>query len=361
MTISPSPTPHNDRASSARGCDLVRQALSLAETFRQEADGHHAKLRQFLQDAFALLRRFGADPEAWGELRHDPFWLEQRRKPKLGCNGRDLLLFLTQATSANERSRAAKYAIALEFLLGADIPEDQVAVFIAEAGGMDAVHQNALALARSALPLNGAATGEGSEGNCGAEKGGARKKPTSVRQAGAVVAATARRELAQSGEANPDAYVSATADIVGTPPAYGLNLSPTRRGPGKVGRFNSIVIQVEDADFERLVLSAAPETPARRVLIEVIMSTSDPPRALAPVKILKISPVANARVGREATVSVPDPAGADKKDTTHTPPARATASERFRGPLRSGREVQVFCREDRVREAGRRSMAQAAP
>jgi hypothetical protein len=357
MTGSPPLSPHDDRVSSARTCDLVSRALSLAETFRQEADGHHARLRQFLQDAFALFRRFGADPEAWSELRRDPFWLGQRRKPKQRCNGRDLLLFLTQSTSANERSRAAKYAMALEFLLGAEIPEDQVAAFIAKAGGIDAVHRNALVVARSAPPLNGAAR-EGSEDNFGTDDGDAHKGVIPVRHAGAVVAATARRELAQAGETNTDAYVAATADIVIAPGAFGLNLlSARRRRPGKGRSSHSIVIKIEDADFDRLVKCAAPETPSRRVLFEALMSTGDPPEALGPVKILEISPVYDVPVGGEATASAPGRAAADENDVTQTLPKRATPSEGLQGSPGPGRKVQIFRREDRVREVGRKLMA----
>jgi hypothetical protein len=151
--------------------------------------------------------------------------------------------------------------------------------------------------------------------------------------------------------------VAAAADIIGAPSAFGLNLLPARRrGRGKSGSARSIVIKVDDADFDRLVNCGVPETPSQRVLFEAIMSTSDPPRALAPVKILEISPVYDVTVGGGTTAPAPGRTAAGEKVTPQSLPTRATASEGPQGPPRPGRAVQIFRREDRLREVGRRLM-----
>jgi len=52
--------------------DLMREAQDLAYSYRATADGHHSRLRMFLQETYALHLRFRDNAEAFRELRRHP-------------------------------------------------------------------------------------------------------------------------------------------------------------------------------------------------------------------------------------------------------------------------------------------------
>jgi hypothetical protein len=112
-------------------------ANKLSAFYRQLEGGYHAGLRAFLQHAYGLVAAFSNDKTKFDKLRRAKFWNASRQKPNAKNIAKWTLYYIMQATSAQVRSRAGKYAKILNFLRAKNTRPCDVARLIDELGGIE--------------------------------------------------------------------------------------------------------------------------------------------------------------------------------------------------------------------------------
>jgi hypothetical protein len=118
----------------------------LVEKYRGIVDGHHAAIRQFLEDCLPVVCEFQREPDEFERLKADPFWEEaSRQKPKDPSTSKWVLYFAMRAKTKNVRNRAGRYAVVLDGLIREKVRPDMVAARIKEMRGVEAAYLHFLA------------------------------------------------------------------------------------------------------------------------------------------------------------------------------------------------------------------------
>lgn len=104
-------------------------------------DGHQAVLRQFLERCCVAVRAFQHDKAQFERLKADSFWEASRQKPKDASRSKWALYFIMQAKTPNVRSRAGRYAVVLDGLIGDDVAPNAVAARIKDMGGVEEAYE----------------------------------------------------------------------------------------------------------------------------------------------------------------------------------------------------------------------------
>jgi len=121
-------------------------AQGLVEKYRGIVDGHHAAIRQFLEDCLPVVCEFQREPDEFERLKADPFWEEaSRQKPKGPSTSKWVLYFAMRAKTKNVRTRAGVYAAVLDGLIREKVRPDTVAARIKEMRGVEAAYLHFLA------------------------------------------------------------------------------------------------------------------------------------------------------------------------------------------------------------------------
>ena len=263
--------------------DLMREAQGLTSHYRDIADGHHSRLRAFLQDTYALHLRFRDNAGEFRELRRHPFWERSRQKPK-PTTSRWLLLFVTRAASENERSRIGKYAAVLDFFAEMKLPQNCVAEAIERIGGVDAAHRTALRTRRMRLVLEP----EERLGDAGTDLAVA--KSNSRAAAGVSFADVAALELAVAGLTDESAVLSRLTKILADPSIVGFEEGSPPKKRGRPFSLNSSIVleEVLAPDLEEIIGEATPDSPVRRYAFIVDVFPCDPLSGWVPVKVISI-------------------------------------------------------------------------
>jgi len=263
--------------------DLMREARDLTSHYRDIADGHHSRLRIFLQDTYALHLRFRDNAGEFSELRRHPFWERSRQKPK-PTTSRWLLLFVTRAASDNERSRIGKYAAVLDFFTEMKLPDNCVAEAIEHIGGVDAAHRTALRMRRMRLVPEP----EERLGDAGTDLAVA--KPNSRAAAGVSFADVAAVELLVAGQTDESAVLSRLTKILADPSIVGFEEeSPPKKRGRPFSLDSSIVLEeVLAPDHEEIIGGARWNSLVRRYAFIVDVLRYDPLRDWVPVKVISI-------------------------------------------------------------------------
>ena len=232
--------------------DLMREAHDLTYSYKAMADGHHSRLRMWLQETYGLHLRFRDNAEAFRELLRHQFWERSRQKPK-PTTSRWLLLFVTRTTLENERSRVGKYAAVLDFFTEVKLPENCVAEAIERMSGVDAAHKAALRTRRMRLVPAPDMSIEQHEGEAGTDLAVATSN--SPTEAGVTFAEVASLELGGVDRTNESAVVSRLTEMLADPSALGFEVEsiPKKRG-SPFSLDNTIVVEeVPDLDFNEII------------------------------------------------------------------------------------------------------------
>ena len=121
-------------------------AQGLVEKYKRIVDGHHAAIRQFLEDCLPVVLEFQREPDEFERLKADPFWEEaSRQKPKDPSTSKWVVYFAMRAKTKNVRTRAGVYAAVLDGLIREKVRPDRVAARIKEMRGVDAAYLHFLA------------------------------------------------------------------------------------------------------------------------------------------------------------------------------------------------------------------------
>ena len=121
-------------------------AQGLVEKYKRIVDGHHAAIRQFLEDCLPVVLEFQREPDEFERLKADPFWEEaSRQKPKDPSTSKWVLYFAMRAKTKNVRTRAGVYAAVLDGLIREKVRPDRVAARIKEMRGVEAAYLHFLA------------------------------------------------------------------------------------------------------------------------------------------------------------------------------------------------------------------------
>jgi hypothetical protein len=267
--------------------DLIREAQNLTHSYRATADGHHSRLRMFLQETYALHLRFRDNAAAFRELRRDPFWAQSRQKPK-PTTSRWLLLFVTRAASENDRSRVGKFAAVLDFFTEMKLSKNCVANAIGGIGGVDAAHQAALRMRRMRLVPPPDQSGERHGTDAETDLLGA--KSDSPARAGVTFAEVASLELAGVDGTNESAVVTRLTKMLADPSTVGFEVkSPSKKRANPYSLDNAIVVEeVRHSDFDEIIGGATPISPVRRYVFVVDVLPRDLVTDLVPVKLIAI-------------------------------------------------------------------------
>jgi hypothetical protein len=116
-------------------------AKLVAEEYATLENGYHAKLRMFLCRACRAHDIYCESPDAFEELKQDPFWENSRQKPKDLTTSRWVLYFVMQATESKDRARATKYAAIIEGFKREGVKSNQLPDRIVELGGIEAAYR----------------------------------------------------------------------------------------------------------------------------------------------------------------------------------------------------------------------------
>ena len=262
--------------------DLMGEAQNLTYLYLAIADGHHSRLRMFLQKVYALHLKFRGNAEEFRQLRRDPFWEGSLQKPK-PTTSRWLLLFVTRA-APGKRSRIGKYAAALDFFTKMKLPENCVAEAIERIGGVDAAHQTALRTRRMRLVLEP----EERLGDAGTDLAVA--KSNSRAAAGVSFADVAALELAVAGLTDESAVLSRLTKILADPSIVGFEEGSPPKKRGRPFSLNSSIVleEVLAPDLEEIIGEATPDSPVRRYAFIVDVFPCDPLSGWVPVKVISI-------------------------------------------------------------------------
>jgi hypothetical protein len=125
--------------------ELVDLARTVAQEYRDMEDGYHAQLHAFLGRANHVYRLFQQVPGAYEELKQDPFWENSHQKPKGLTTSKWVLLFIMQAKTPNDRTRASTYAKILDGFARKKVRADLVPERIKKLGGVEAAYDHFLA------------------------------------------------------------------------------------------------------------------------------------------------------------------------------------------------------------------------
>jgi len=121
--------------------DPVGFAKLVAEEYAAMENGYHARLRDFLRMSYEAYELFREFPDAFDELKQDPFWENSRQRPKDLTTSRWVLLFIMRATASNDRARATKYAAILDGFRRDRVKVTQIPKRIIELGGIEAAYE----------------------------------------------------------------------------------------------------------------------------------------------------------------------------------------------------------------------------
>jgi hypothetical protein len=96
--------------------------------------------------------KFQRESDEFDLLKADPFWQASRQKPKDASSSKWILYYIMRATTTNVRSRAGRYAVILDRLIGENVRPDKVATRIDEMGGIEAAYEAFRGSSRAAEP-----------------------------------------------------------------------------------------------------------------------------------------------------------------------------------------------------------------
>jgi hypothetical protein len=207
------------------------------------------------------------------------------RKP---TTSRWLLLFVTRATSENERSRVGKYAAVLDFFTEIRFPENCVAEAVERLGGVDAAHQEALRARRMRYAPPPEISGEQHEGEAGTDLAAAASNSRTA--AKVTFADVARLELGVLDETNESAVVPQLTEMLADPSAFGFEVGslPKKRGSSFAPDNTIVVEKVPDHDFNEIIGGATRTSPVRRYIFLVDVLPRDPLTNWVPTNLIAI-------------------------------------------------------------------------
>jgi hypothetical protein len=262
--------------------DEDTDVLGYAQTVRREyakmEDGHHAAMRRFLQRAYSAFLLFRNRPGAFDRLKADPFWSSSRQRPKDRKTSKWTLYFVMLATTRNVRNRAGKFAVILDGFAQMKLPVQEVAGRIEALGGAEAAYEAVLARKR------GEAVNQTDEKND--------DQLEEARITGAKQSADNHDEISQ-GEHDDDnrpALPQSSIDRDERERERSLQRSIDLR--------RCLVVELPEADLERVLSAVGPGDPPARFRLDVIVRSPDK-KDWTPVvgrRVVRIVPASEASV-----------------------------------------------------------------
>jgi hypothetical protein len=121
--------------------DPLSEAERVCGEFAEMVEDYRAAVMQFLQRAYFVADQFRRRRGDFERFQVHSFWKLTRQKPKDPSTSKWVLLFLMQATTANQRHLASKYAVILDGLKQDQVEISAVAARIQELGGVGAAYE----------------------------------------------------------------------------------------------------------------------------------------------------------------------------------------------------------------------------
>ena len=158
--------------------------------------------------------------------RRHPFWQGSSQKPK-PTTSRWLLLFVTRATSENQRSRVGKYAAVLDFFAEIRLPENCVAEAVERLGGDRCGSPGSARARRMRYAPPPDIAGQQQEGEAGTDLAAAASNSRTA--AKVTFADVARLELGVLDETNKSAVVTQLTEMLADPSAFGFEVESIQK------------------------------------------------------------------------------------------------------------------------------------